>query len=90
MVKFLTKSEFISKLNRTVKLYFYRKDFNLEDPRNLQIVQEFIQGYMNKYNFTCDHIKIQPKEKGMTLRLKKLRRKSSGLINIIFGKPSRI
>lgn len=83
MGRFLTRTEFIGKLNRTVKLFFFRKDFNLENKGNLQIVQNFIQIYMTKYDFTCEQVKIQPREKGLTLRLTRLRRKSRGLFQLI-------
>ena len=85
-MKYLTKSQFVEKLQRSMELFFSRKDMNLQIKENKERLSRFINEYFKRYNYKCEDIKLSTKKSKVSLRLKKLQRgKATNLINLIFG-----
>ena len=84
MMKYLTKSQFIEKLQRNMQLFFSRKEVNLQKKENKERLSRFINEFFSLYNFTCEDIKLDTQKNKFSLKLKKLQRgKSPDLINLI-------
>ena len=85
-MKYLTKTQFVEKLQRSMQLFFSRKDVNLQNQENKERLSRFINEYFKRYNFKAEDIKLTTKKNKISLRLKKLQRgKATNLINLIFG-----
>ena len=83
-MKYLTKSQFIEKLQRNMQLFFAGRDVNLQKKENKERLSRFIQEFFNQYNYTCDDIRLSAQKNKFSLKLKKLQRgKSTNLINLI-------
>ncbi|MHA1894771.1 MAG: hypothetical protein ACTSX4_09730, partial [Candidatus Helarchaeota archaeon] len=85
-MKYLTKSQFVERLQRSMQLFFSRKDINLQDRENKERLSKFINEYFKQYNFSCEDIKLNTRKNKINLRIKKLTRgKNTNLINLILS-----
>lgn len=75
---FITKSDLIERIHKSVKLFFFRKNIKGNKSEQIESVERFVENYLTLYNFKSDLIAIDFRKKGIRIKLKNLRRYKSG------------
>ncbi|MFX1453496.1 MAG: hypothetical protein ACFFCM_21885 [Promethearchaeota archaeon] len=83
---FITKSDLITRIHKSVKLYFFRKNIKGSKAEQIENVERFVENYLGLYSFKADLIAIDFRKKGIRIKLKNLRRYKTSTTNELLSK----